>query len=911
MGSARPLILRKVWRLKIEPKLNLLVGADLLVKSRMKRLCMLALLVLVPQLSLARDYSSGEAPAWVQRVAMDAATVMSAAELSDGVDYLLGDEQVRIEANDQHVFRHFASRAVNDKGLDQIASITIGFDPAYQSLTLHAINVIRKGRVIPKLATATVRVLQREPELEARIFDGRKTANVFLEDVRVGDIVEYAYSVRGSNPVFGGRHFGGLEMGWRVPVARRFGRLLVPNGSPLKLVHHKTSLRPVERDQETYREYVWDVRNLAPIRADTDTPGWYDPYPWVQWSEYGDWADVARWAEPLYRIPPSLSPALQTAVKRLAAASTDPAERLVATLKFVQQEIRYLGVEIGAGSHTPSAPDLVYKRRFGDCKDKTLLTVTLLQALGIEAHPALVSTTMLRGIRDLQPSPDAFNHVIVQARIGDQLYWLDPTRPPQSGTIQTIFQPDYGQALLLNTTTRELSTMEAKLATRVLTKRIVFEFNARDGLDKPLGFTVSTLTEGVAAESMRNALSSNNHEEMQKQYLNYYAHYYPSIETAAPFEVVDNPQANRVSVIEHYRIKDFWHHSEEKKRLEATGYVPDLEDILQRPRNTLRADPLNLSHPVDITVNSVWLLPEEWSLRVENERIEDAAFNFEHRVSLEDNKRKIVETDHFVSRADFVAGEDAPRYAANLEKARQALGITLTKRDDGVEAPATPSLSLMERFNWSIAMLAVMLLAVLVWLALKVYRYDPPVPHGDIDPGLQGISGWLLLPALGIVLQPLRILKDVAELVPAFAADNWMLLTTVGQSSYHALWAPTLLFELAGNLGLLVFSVLLMILFFQRRSSVPRVFLAFQGGALIVIVLDNLVGGLIPAVEHAASGSEWAQVFQRALILVIWGSYFMTSRRVKSTFVKTWQAPEYVEKKVPSLSLAATGQKTD
>jgi hypothetical protein len=441
----------------------------------------------------------------------------------------------------------------------------------------------------------------------------------------------------------------------------------------------------------------------------------------------------------------------------------------------------------------------------------------------------------------------------------------------------------------------------------------VAEFNARDGLDKPWGFTLTTLTEGVAAESLRNALSSRNHKEMQKQYLNYYAHYYPGIEMAAPLEVVDNPQANRISVIEHYRIKDFWQHSEEKKRLEATSYVPDLEDFLQRPRSTLRTAPLKLAHPVDITVSSVWLLPEEWSLHIENERIEDAVFNFERRVSLEDNKRKVVETYHFVSRADFVAGADAPRYAANLEKARQALGITLSKRDAGVEAlvPATPSLGLMERFNWSIAMLAVMLLAVLVWLALKVYRYDPPLPRGVIDPALQGIAGWLLLPALGIVLQPLKILKDVAEQVPAYAADTWMQLTTVGQTAYHALWAPILLFELAANVGMLVFSVLLMILFFQRRSSVPRVFLAFQGGALIIGVLDLMVAGLIPAAEHAASSSEWTKVIRQALALAIWGSYFMISRRVKATFVKTWRAPECAERQVLSLSLAATDQKTD
>ena len=40
----------------------------------------------------------------------------------------------------------------------------------------------------------------------------------------------------------------------------------------------------------------------------------------------------------------------------------------------------------------PSAPDAVYARRWGDCKEKALLMVTMLRALGIEASPALVNT---------------------------------------------------------------------------------------------------------------------------------------------------------------------------------------------------------------------------------------------------------------------------------------------------------------------------------------------------------------------------------------------------------------------------------------------------------------------------------------------------------------------------------------
>lgn len=188
-------------------------------------------------------------------------------------------------------------------------------------------------------------------------------------------------------------------------------------------------------------------------------------------------------------------------------------------------------------------------------------------------------------------------------------------------------------------------------------------------------------------------------------------------------------------------------------------------------------------------------------------------------------------------------------------------------------------------------MLVVTLLAVLVWLAHKVHRYDPPLARGLIDSD-QRIAGWLLLLALGIVIQPLKILKGVIEQMPAYAADSWMRLTTVGQTNYDALWAPVLLFELVANLSMLVFSVVLLILFFQRRSSVPRVYLAFQGGALIVAVLDMMAANLIPVAKHEEVSSALKPVIQQAFVLVLWGSYLMTSKRVKATFVKTWRAPE-------------------
>ena len=66
-------------------------------------------------------------------------------------------------------------------------------------------------------------------------------------------------------------------------------------------------------------------------------------------------------------------------------------ERVVAALEFVQSEIRYFSVSLGENSHRPASPDIVLKRRYGDCKDKSLLLMTLLDELKIPSKVVLLT----------------------------------------------------------------------------------------------------------------------------------------------------------------------------------------------------------------------------------------------------------------------------------------------------------------------------------------------------------------------------------------------------------------------------------------------------------------------------------------------------------------------------------------
>jgi len=56
--------------------------------------------------------------------------------------------------------------------------------------------------------------------MESFLYDGYYTADCQIEDVRVGDIVEYSYTIEGANPVLRGKFYDFATTEWAIPVQR-------------------------------------------------------------------------------------------------------------------------------------------------------------------------------------------------------------------------------------------------------------------------------------------------------------------------------------------------------------------------------------------------------------------------------------------------------------------------------------------------------------------------------------------------------------------------------------------------------------------------------------------------------------------------------------------------------------------
>ena len=135
----------------------------------------------------------------------------------------------------QERFTRLAVLLENEAGVQDEGTLYFHFDPDYQKLRLHAVQVHRAGEAIDRLDLTKIKLSQPEHELASHIYTGKQTAVLFVEDLRVGDVLEYAYTVQGSNPMLGGHYSARIRIQSGVPVDRQRIRMVWTRSGKLQV----------------------------------------------------------------------------------------------------------------------------------------------------------------------------------------------------------------------------------------------------------------------------------------------------------------------------------------------------------------------------------------------------------------------------------------------------------------------------------------------------------------------------------------------------------------------------------------------------------------------------------------------------------------------------------------------------
>jgi hypothetical protein len=551
----------------------------------------------------------------------------------------------------------------------EAAKYSIDFNPAYQTLTLHRVELRRDGQWLDRLDPERISLARRERGFEDDLADESVTALIVLSDVRPRDVVRIAYSVRGSNPVLADSIVNVFPIAWVDPILERQGRALYPRGARVAAKVHAGDYAVVRNEHADHLEVLVRVHGAPAIRDQGNYPSWYTPYPQVEIGPEKRWTDVVAWALPLYPDAVSLPAELQARIAQWRKLP-DRKKQVMALLTAMQEEIRYFGLEINDSTHRPATPATTWQRRYGDCKDKAYLMVSVLRELGMDAEPALVSTELGRGVRDRLPAASVFNHVIVRLRLDGTTYWLDPTLTQQRGELDKLDVADYGVALPVKAGVDALVDVRAPGAGDNAIDVVERFVPGVDG--KAIELFVETRYGGQRAEQMRRRLRSQRREDVALHYEDYYRKAYGELTVLTPTSLTEDEAANTVLVREHYRLTPGWDDTGPTTR-RLTAYADALRSDVIVPKSLVRTAPIDLASPVTLKHEVRIELPAGWSLgdAAEDYAIDSAPMRY--RRTLTHDGGAVTLVHRLDIRKTAVEGAEVGEYLAKVRDIRSAL----------------------------------------------------------------------------------------------------------------------------------------------------------------------------------------------------------------------------------------------
>lgn len=147
--------------------------------------------------------------------------------------------------------------------------------------------------------------------------------------------------------------------------------------------------------------------------------------------EYGQvesWADMGNWMKTtLLKDRDELPQKTISKVNELVAGVSDDLEKAKIIYKYVQDNTRYISVQIGIGGWKPIRAIDVDLVKYGDCKGLSNYTYALLKAVGVTAYYTVIYAG--KNKVDFQEDFAALqgDHAILAIPYGDSYYWIDCT----------------------------------------------------------------------------------------------------------------------------------------------------------------------------------------------------------------------------------------------------------------------------------------------------------------------------------------------------------------------------------------------------------------------------------------------------------------------------------------------------
>ncbi len=647
-------------------------------------------------------------------------------EIKNGVFYRLIDNQFKLSDGGERIaYSRYVETVINQAGIDRSSQISLDYDPTYQKLALNTLFVVRDGKRLNKLNSAKISIFSSEKELENRIYNGSLTMNIIIDDIREGDTIDYSFTYYGANPILKGIFSYSRFLNWTVPVHDQHVRVLWGKSTPLYIKTRNIEPEIQKTKKDTFTEYQIHMHNVKTVASENELPYWYDPFGVVYISESETWGDVVDWALTLYQNT-DIHPSIAKLAQEIKDESSNKSEQIVKALNYTQNQIRYVGLEMGVNSHLPTPAHETVALRYGDCKDKAVLFIAILRALGITAHPALVDTDETKLLIEKLPAVNSFNHVIVLLEFNGKKIWLDPTLSYQFGPLESLYEPDYGFALVVKNGQNSLTSMASE--THNSSTKIIEKYSIPNNVKEPVTLSVVSQYFGNLAHQKYSQIERDGKKKLSKDYELYYQKIYPEAIAFPDLKINTNHDTGVLEITEKYKINKFW--SPGNSDYEVEFYPSDIRGAVYKPKQIKRSSPLWFRFPNNITVQvEVSFDQDGWNFKEQNHRQDNEFFYYKSHVKFSDNK--LVLNYEYRSKTDHIPANKITEYLKERDQLLDDAYYGIIKYAKEKESDPLPEQN--DSWNWilflSLFYLVALIFSIISWRIESKQRPEFPDVH--------------------------------------------------------------------------------------------------------------------------------------------------------------------------------------
>ena len=220
-------------------------------------------------------------------------------------------------------------------------------------------------------------------------------------------------------------------------VQNSYYHLSIASDAGFRYLNKNTTIKPQKTTSEKTDTYFWTVTNLKAIKKEEGGVYWRI-LPKIQFAannfefygvpgDFSSWQSFGTWLKNLYADVSSLTPEREAEIRKMTDTIKTDKGKVKFLYNYMQQNMRYVSVQLGIGGLKPFPAAFVDQKKYGDCKALSNYMSALLKAVNIPSYCAIINAEANQEPASPTFPYNGFNHVILCVPLKSDTTWLECT----------------------------------------------------------------------------------------------------------------------------------------------------------------------------------------------------------------------------------------------------------------------------------------------------------------------------------------------------------------------------------------------------------------------------------------------------------------------------------------------------